>query len=92
MPNYPFHLVRYEREGPLEDNSALRHRPFATAGNSFQDDAKRFVPGEQLETAINTAITVGAPLLITGEPGTAKRKRLITGPINSASSRRCTFR
>src|SRR5262249_43276820 len=35
-------------------------------------DARRFVPGEQLETAINTAIAVSEPLLITGEPGTGK--------------------
>ncbi|GAH55719.1 unnamed protein product, partial [marine sediment metagenome] len=34
--------------------------------------AKKFVPGEQLEIAINTAIAVGEPLLITGEPGTGK--------------------
>jgi len=72
MPNYPFQLVRYEREGRLEDKNVLLHRPFAAAGNSFADDAKRFVPGEQLETAINTAIAVGVPLLITGEPGTGK--------------------
>ena len=32
----------------------------------------RFVSGEALETAINTAIAVGEPLLITGEPGTGK--------------------
>jgi len=39
---------------------------------SFQNDARRFVPGTQLETAINTAIAVGEPILITGEPGTGK--------------------
>lgn len=72
MPDYPFQLVDYSRTGPLADKALLLNRPFTAAGNSFADDAKRFVPGEQLETAINTAIVVGEPLLITGEPGTGK--------------------
>jgi MoxR-like ATPase len=72
MNNYPFHLVNYARSGALDDKSMLLNRPFTAAGNSFAEDARRFVPGEQLETAINTAIAVGEPLLITGEPGTGK--------------------
>lgn len=72
MSNYPFQLIRYDREGPLEDKTLLHKRPFAVAGNSFVADAKRFVPGKQLEIAMNTAIAVGDPLLITGEPGTGK--------------------
>lgn len=69
---YPFQLVKYESDSQLDNKSVLLNRPFAAAGSSFQDDARRFVPGEQLETAINTAIAVGEPLLITGEPGTGK--------------------
>lgn len=72
MSEYPFHLVRYERTGPLEDTSVLQQRPFIARDGSFAADASRFVPGEQLEIAINTALAVGAPLLITGEPGTGK--------------------
>ncbi|MGE3538489.1 MAG: AAA family ATPase [Candidatus Tectimicrobiota bacterium] len=72
MGTYPFHLVRYDREGPLEDTTLLLKRPFVALNASFTEDAKRFVPGEQLEIAINTALAVGAPLLITGEPGTGK--------------------
>jgi MoxR-like ATPase len=72
MGTYPFHLVRYDREGPLEDITLLLKRPFVAINASFTADAKRFVPGEQLEIAINTALAVGAPLLITGEPGTGK--------------------
>ena len=30
------------------------------------------MPGQALTAAINTAIAVGEPLLITGEPGTGK--------------------
>jgi MoxR-like ATPase len=72
MGTYPFHLVRYDREGPLEDTTLLLKRPFVALNASFTEDAKRFVPGEQLEIAINTALAVGVPLLITGEPGTGK--------------------
>jgi MoxR-like ATPase len=72
MADYPFQLVDYARTGPLADKALLLNRPFTAAGNSFAEDAKRFVPGEPLETAINTAIAVGEPLLITGEPGTGK--------------------
>lgn len=70
--SYPFHLVRHDRPGPVEDNSVLLQRPPSATGSSFEEDARRFVPGGALETAINTAVAVGDPLLITGEPGTGK--------------------
>lgn len=72
MKNYPFDLIQPNQPGPLTDKSLLTQRPFAAADRSFQADASRFVPGEQLTTAINTAIAVGEPLLVTGEPGTGK--------------------
>ncbi len=72
MTAYPFYLVRHNRKGELEDKSLLAKRPFSEIDRSFQADAKRFVPGDRLENAINTAIAVGEPLLITGEPGTGK--------------------
>src|SRR6185503_4295219 len=68
---YPFQLIRHGGE-PLTDPRQLLDRPLTKISNSFPQDAERFVPGEQLETAINTAIAVGEPLLITGEPGTGK--------------------
>lgn len=72
MSNYPFQLIRHDSDGPLADKQLLAQRPFAKVDRSFQADARRFFPGEKLETAINTAIAVGEPLLITGEPGTGK--------------------
>jgi MoxR-like ATPase len=72
MNTYPFKLVNYNRDGALADQTPLLNRPFTDVGNTFAEDARRFVPGEQLEIAINTAIAVGEPLLITGEPGTGK--------------------
>ena len=72
MNSYPFNLIRYEQAGQLADNSVLADRPFTDIDRSFKADARRFVPGKGLETAINTAIAVGEPLLVTGEPGTGK--------------------
>ncbi len=72
MENYSFRVVRADVPGPTDDTTQLSNRPFATVVRSFEEDASRFVPGERLETAINTAIAVGLPLLITGEPGTGK--------------------
>ena len=69
---YRFRLVNNDREGALEDKSVLQERPKRTAGASFAEDARRFIAGSELETAINTAIAVNEPLLITGEPGTGK--------------------
>lgn len=72
MTHYPFALIQHQQAGPLADPALLAQRPFARVDRSFAADARRFVPGAQLETAINTAIAVGEPLLITGEPGTGK--------------------
>lgn len=72
MNQYEFCQVRHEILGPVKDNSSLKNRPCVVVDRSFAADAKKFVPGAQLETSINAAIAVGAPLLITGEPGTGK--------------------
>ena len=72
MTEYRFNLIRSEREGGLTDPSVLSRRPFAEIDRSFAAEARKFVPGEALETAMNTAIAVGEPLLITGEAGTGK--------------------
>jgi MoxR-like ATPase len=72
MTPYPFKLVRPEQPEPLADRALLRERPFSKQDRSFAADASRFVPSESMTTAINTAIAVGEPLLITGEPGTGK--------------------
>jgi len=71
---YPFRMVRSESDQPLDaaERNLLLQRPIIRHGSALQRDAPRFVPGERLEIAINTAIAVGEPLLITGEPGTGK--------------------
>lgn len=69
---YQFRQLNSNEEGPIAKNADLLNRPFSHVGNTFEENAKGFVPGSDLETAINTAIAVGSPLLITGEPGTGK--------------------
>ncbi len=69
--NQLFYFVKYDSDATPEREQLL-NRPSATFKNSFQEDAALFVPGERLELAINTAIAVGEPLLLTGEPGTGK--------------------
>jgi len=72
MSGYVFQMVNGANPGQLKDNSLLKQRPITRLGRSFEEDSKRFVAGEELETAINTALAVGDPLLLTGEPGTGK--------------------
>ena len=69
---YPFQLIKYEPKGPISDNTHLTRRPFSRIDRSFSAEAEKFIPGERLENAINAALAVGEPLLITGEPGTGK--------------------
>lgn len=80
MSDYPFDLVTPQADGPIADNSWLAKRPFMDKDHSLKEDACYFVAGEKLADAINTAIAVGKPLLITGEPGTGKTPgRLLHG-------------
>jgi len=70
--DYPFRIVRREHDKASGDKTKLARRPFLRFDQSLEMGAKRYVVGEDMETAINTAIAVGAPLLLTGEPGTGK--------------------
>ena len=72
MANHIFRLVNADIEGSLENTDLLRPKSSQGAGDSFINDARLFVSGKPLETAINTAIAVNEPLLVTGEPGTGK--------------------
>ncbi|MDA1018203.1 MAG: MoxR family ATPase [Planctomycetota bacterium] len=68
---YNFDLVNTDGE-PLADHSVLFNRPFVTQSLTMRDDSPNFEPGEELLTAMNTAVALGEPLLLTGEPGTGK--------------------
>jgi len=45
---------------------------FTPADSTFEQDAHCFAPDDKLVTAIRTAVVVGDPLLMRGEPGTGK--------------------
>jgi MoxR-like ATPase len=68
---YPFRLVRRDKDEQITPDIFAK-RPFLERNSSFAAEAKLFIPDERLETAINTSIAVGEPLLMTGEPGTGK--------------------
>ena len=70
--NDSFRLLNANSDEPLANHQLLQQRTTLSCTGSFADDARNFVADKLLETAINTAIAVGAPLLITGEPGTGK--------------------
>lgn len=65
---HAFNLLEQDDHQTVLD--ALRNRRLSK--DALKDDAACFVPGEALEEAINTALLVGEPLLLTGEPGTGK--------------------
>ena len=88
MNPYPFHLVDSHKDGVINARKILKNRPLSKQSRSFEKDAALFVPGDELDIAINTAISVGEPLLITGEPGTGKTQtayyiayKLNIGPV-----------
>lgn len=68
---YSFRLICRDQDANVSQD-ILAKRPFLERDNSFAAEAKLFIPNERLETAINTSIAVGEPLLLTGEPGTGK--------------------
>lgn len=76
MNNDTFHLVRRTDKPDTHDAAAARQRLEARtlppALHNLEESAKFFQLDAQLQTAINMALAVGAPLLLTGEPGTGK--------------------
>ena len=72
MNNSLINLVRNGEDQSLDFADLLMNRPGLSGDKTFTADAKYFVPDKRLEEDISTAIAVGEPLLITGEPGTGK--------------------
>jgi hypothetical protein len=73
QPQSPFKLlapVADPKAQPFRDALA-RHRP-PPATRDFALSAPLYKPDDELRTAVNMAIAVAAPLLVTGEPGTGK--------------------
>ncbi len=76
MKTPTFHIVQPPKAASAHDSKAAQQRLAARsvprALHDLSESAQFFQPDSQLETAINMALAVGAPLLLTGEPGTGK--------------------
>ena len=69
-PYPPFELLDIADAG--ERLAALDARRVPESLRSHEDAAVHYVPDQPLKDAIHVALAVGAPLLLTGEPGTGK--------------------
>lgn len=72
MSEYTFEPLPKSTERARRAPAVLGKRPFVSFSNSLEDSAKCYVPSDPLVTAMNAAIAVGTPLLLTGEAGTGK--------------------
>jgi MoxR-like ATPase len=76
MSDDTFRLVRRTDQPDTHDHKAARERLEARrlpkAQHNLAESARYFQLDRHLETAINMALAVGAPLLLTGKPGTGK--------------------
>jgi MoxR-like ATPase len=76
MSEDAFRLLRRTDEpqhhNPEAARQRLQARTLPPTLHDFQASAPSFQIDEALETSINMALAVGAPLLLTGEPGTGK--------------------
>ncbi len=71
--NDAFRLVRQERRPkPADARRALESRRVADQLTEHTASAPHYQLEPGLETAVNMALAVGSPLLVTGEPGTGK--------------------
>lgn len=71
--NDAFRLVRrFDPPHADEARRRLRQRQVASHLTQHRQAAPHYKIDDDLETAINMALAVGAPLLVTGEPGTGK--------------------
>jgi len=68
---FPFALLDPDDRSPAR-RDALARRELPAALYSLRVAAAQFQPDPDLVDAVNVALAVGAPLLLTGEPGTGK--------------------
>jgi MoxR-like ATPase len=71
MNDHPFELLVPD-ERSAERRAALANRPIPKTLGNLRESAPFFQPAAALVDAVNVALAVGAPLLLTGEPGTGK--------------------
>ncbi len=71
MNDRPFELLAPDDRRP-ERRDAVARRALPPSLGSHREAARSFQPDADLVDAVNVALAVGAPLLLTGEPGTGK--------------------
>ena len=71
MSDSPFELLVPDDPSPAR-REALAGRTLPPTLSSLHESASYYKPAPDLVDAINVALAVGAPLLLTGEPGTGK--------------------
>jgi len=71
MNEHPFELLAPDDRRPERRDAVARRRLPPSLG-SHREAAHAFQPDAGLVDAVNVALAVGAPLLLTGEPGTGK--------------------
>lgn len=67
----PFRLYRHDQRQAESEGLLRERKPPRTLGDHLAA-APLYQADEDLEAAVNAALLVGAPLLLTGEPGTGK--------------------
>ena len=72
MGQYHFQLIDQSTDPIPDAATRLAARPQELITSRSDQRGMHYDPSRQLVTAINTAIAVGEPLLLTGEPGTGK--------------------
>jgi len=66
-----FHILDPAKRDPSQ-KTAFETQPIPPSIGSHKVAAQYFQPDKDLVVAVNAALAIGAPLLITGEPGTGK--------------------
>ncbi len=69
---HPFLLLRPDQKDPVARRKQLAERQTPEALSNLRSAAPDFQPSPELTAAVNVALALGAPLLLTGEPGTGK--------------------
>ena len=67
-----FNLLAPNKNQPQKQRQALAERSLPKTLGSHEQAAQHYQPDDDLVDAVNVALAVGAPLLLTGEPGTGK--------------------
>ena len=73
MPAHaPFLLLEPDKKEPTARKPLLANRQIPSVLGNLRQAAADYQPSRELAAAVNVSLSLGAPLLLTGEPGTGK--------------------